>query len=132
MNTSQVDIVDQESVLKGRLKLMLGRRISPVVLQNCIDLIEREQVGIKKYGVTLTEARLPRNVLLQHAREEALDLANYLMAEQQRAPSAVPLEDHIFALLRAYERMSEDPLYGNERCTVYELVSSDLRKALAS
>lgn len=132
MNTSQVDVVDRESVLKGRLKLMLGRRISPVVLQNCIDLIEREQVGIMKYGVTLTDARLPRNVLLQHAREEALDLANYLMAEQQRAPSAVPLEDHISALLKAYERMSEDPLYGNERCTVYELVSSDLRKALGS
>ena len=132
MNTSQVDIVDQESVLKGRLKLMLGRRISPVVLQNCIDLIEREQVGIMKYGVTLTDARLSRSELLQHAREEALDLANYLMAEQQRTPSAVPLQDYISALSKTYEKMSEDPLYGKERCSVYEMVSSDLRRVLGS
>lgn len=132
MNTSQVDIVDQESVLKGRLKLILGRRISPVVLQNCIDLIEREQVGIMKYGVTLTDANLSRNELLQHAREEALDLANYLMAELQRTPSAVLLEDYISALSKTYERMSKDPLYGKERCFVYEMVSSDLRRVLGS
>lgn len=132
MNTSQVDIVDQESVLKGRLKLILGRRISPVVLQNCIDLIEREQVGIMKYGVTLTDANLSRNELLQHAREEALDLANYLMAELQRTPSAVLLEDYISALSKTYERMSKDPLYGKERRSVYEMVSSDLRRALGS
>lgn len=88
MNSWQADMTEQELVLKGKLKLLLARRISPVILQNCIDLIEREQVGIRKYGVTLTDAKLSRNELLQHAREEALDLANYLLAEQQREPTS--------------------------------------------
>ncbi len=130
MNTSQDDMDNQELALKRQLKLLLAHRISPVILQNCIDLVEREQVGIGKYGVTLTEANLSRNELLQHAREEALDLANYLMAEQQRAPSYVTLEKHISILSRAYASMSEDPFYGKTRCSVYRLVSEDLREAL--
>lgn len=110
MNTSQDDMDNQELSLKRQLKLLLARRISPVILQNCIDLIEREQVGIVKYGVTLTNAKLTRNELLQHAREEALDLANYLMAEQQREPSSASLEEHISVLSKTYTKMSEDPL----------------------
>ena len=132
MNTWQAEMIDQELVLKWQLKLLLIRRISPVILQNCIDLIEREQVGIGKYGVTLTEAGLSRNELLQHAREEALDLANYLMAEQQRAPSTVTLEDRISVLSKTYARMSEDPLYGKERCSVYKMISRDLQDELVS
>lgn len=130
MNTSQDDMDNQELSLKRQLKLLLAHRISPVILQNCIDLIEREQVGIKKYGVTLTEANLSRNELLQHAREEALDLANYLMAEQQRASSSVTLEEHISTLSETYASMSEDPLYEKTRRSVYKLVSEDLREIL--
>lgn len=132
MNTWQADMTEQELVLKGRLKLLLARRISPVILQNCIDLVEREQVGIRKYGVTLTDANLSRGELLQHAREEALDLANYLMAEQQRAPTAVTLENHISALSRTYAGMSENPMYGESRRSVYEMVSADLQRVLAN
>lgn len=43
------------------------------------DLLRRSQLGIKKYGVTLGEQTdFPLRGRLQHAYEEALDLANYL------------------------------------------------------
>lgn len=130
MNTWQTDMDNQELALKRQLKMLLARRVSPVILQNCIDLIEREQVGIRKYGVTLTDANLSRNELLQHAREEALDLANYLMAEQQRASPSDTLERHISILSKTYANMSKDPLYGKERCSAYRMVSEDLQDAL--
>jgi hypothetical protein len=42
------------------------------------DLLQRSQVGVKKYGVTLDKAGLPLRAWLQHAYEETLDTANYL------------------------------------------------------
>lgn len=42
------------------------------------DLRRRSQLGIKKYGTTLCENQAPMIEKLQHAYEEALDLANYL------------------------------------------------------
>jgi hypothetical protein len=46
------------------------------------DLLQRSQVGIKKYGVTLDEADVGVGLRywLQHAYEETLDTANYLKA----------------------------------------------------
>lgn len=43
-------------------------------------LLQRSNVGIKKYGVTTDEADLPLRQWLQHALEETLDNAVYLMA----------------------------------------------------
>lgn len=56
----------------------------PVVEANRQLLLQRSQVGINKYGVTLAGSGLNRRQLLQHALEEALDLANYLQAEIMR------------------------------------------------
>lgn len=42
------------------------------------DLLERSQVGVKKYGVTLERTDLGLKEWLQHAYEETLDQANYL------------------------------------------------------
>lgn len=42
------------------------------------DLLQRSQLGIAKYGVTLDRTDLSFRDWLQHAYEEALDLANYL------------------------------------------------------
>jgi hypothetical protein len=42
------------------------------------DLLQRSQVGIKKYGVTLDRSDLSLKDWLQHAYEECLDQANYL------------------------------------------------------
>lgn len=42
------------------------------------DLLQRSQLGIKKYGVTLDRTDLGLRDWLQHAYEETLDQANYL------------------------------------------------------
>lgn len=44
----------------------------------CAEIAKRQSVGLKKYGVGLSEAGLSHIELLQHAKEEALDLAMYL------------------------------------------------------
>ena len=50
----------------------------PIVEAVCEDLRNRSAIGIKKYGTTLKDAGLSDKESLQHAYEEALDLANYL------------------------------------------------------
>ena len=42
------------------------------------ELQARAAVGMTKYGVTVTDSPLSRLEWLQHAKEEALDLAVYL------------------------------------------------------
>jgi hypothetical protein len=42
------------------------------------DLIEREKMGVEKYGVTVDNANLTEEQWLQHAYEEALDFAVYI------------------------------------------------------
>jgi hypothetical protein len=56
-----------------------------VVEANRQLLLQRSRVGMVKYGVALAGTTLTRRQLLQHALEEALDLANYLQAEIMRA-----------------------------------------------
>lgn len=58
-----------------------------VVEANRKLLLERSNFGVGKYGVTLAASGLSRRALLQHALEEALDLANYLQAELMRLDS---------------------------------------------
>lgn len=60
----------------------------PVVEANRQLLLQRSNVGVSKYGVTLFNSGLGRRELLQHALEEALDLANYLQAEIMRLDEA--------------------------------------------
>lgn len=55
-----------------------------VVEANRELLLQRSDVGIDKYHTTLAKSGLSRRQLLQHALEEALDLANYLQAEIMR------------------------------------------------
>lgn len=49
-----------------------------VVERNRQLLLERSKVGISKYGVTVDGNNLTEKEWLQHALEEALDLANYI------------------------------------------------------
>ena len=42
------------------------------------DLLEREDKGLKEYGTTMDRTDLSAQDWLQHAYEEALDLAIYL------------------------------------------------------
>lgn len=55
----------------------------------CADIFRRQQLGIKKYGVSVAENTLPLRAWLQHAYEETLDQAVYLkraMEELDRMP----------------------------------------------
>lgn len=58
--------------------------LDPVVEANRQLLLQRSNVGVKKYGGTLHQMQYSQRQILQHALEEALDLANYLQAEIQR------------------------------------------------
>lgn len=51
--------------------------VDPVVEANRKALLERSQRGVAKYGSTLGSFADERAILV-HAKEEALDLANYL------------------------------------------------------
>lgn len=47
--------------------------------QALIDrILQRESLGLKKYGVTLDRTDLMANEWIQHAQDEALDLSAYL------------------------------------------------------
>lgn len=50
----------------------------PIVVANMKLLAERSNRGLETYGTTLQNNKLTRAEWLQHALEEALDLANYL------------------------------------------------------
>lgn len=63
------------------------QRLDLAVEANRALLHKRSQVGIQKYGVTLDEGRYGEREILQHALEEALDLANYLQARIQAIQS---------------------------------------------
>lgn len=52
----------------------------PNVEKNRELLLQRSIVGQKKYGVTTADNPLTHKEWLQHALEEALDMANYLQA----------------------------------------------------
>ncbi len=44
----------------------------------CKEIARRQQLGIKKYGITVADNPLALREWVRHAKEEALDLAVYL------------------------------------------------------
>lgn len=54
--------------------------VDPVVEANRQLLLDRSRVGLAKYGKPLEATSLSHRQVLQHALEEALDMANYLQA----------------------------------------------------
>jgi len=44
----------------------------------CEDIEKRQELGMKKYGVSVADSDLPLEDWLQHAYEETLDKAIYL------------------------------------------------------
>lgn len=56
----------------------MSEKVDSVVEAVRQDLLQRSQVGIAKYGITLERTDLRLRDWLQHAYEETLDQANYL------------------------------------------------------
>jgi len=51
----------------------------------CLDIATRQAVGLKKYGMTLEGNPASRVERIRHAYQEALDLAQYLKWELEKA-----------------------------------------------
>ncbi|WP_430436813.1 hypothetical protein [Oceanibaculum nanhaiense] len=75
----------------------------PIVAAVIADLERRSAAGIEKYGTTLAGNPLTLERWLQHAYEEALDLALYL----RRAMTSIVASDRIRELLLANNREVE-------------------------
>ena len=63
-------------------------QVDPIVESVRAKLLQRSQVGIKKYGTMLDRKDLTELDWLKHAQEEAMDLCNYLerlIQDKQRA-----------------------------------------------
>jgi hypothetical protein len=72
------------------------KAVDAVVEANRQLLLDRSRVGLGKYGVPLAAAPLSHRAILQHALEEALDLANYLQTAIHRLDAdAAPVKDGI-------------------------------------
>jgi hypothetical protein len=67
--------IDTEDNKKRLEKLKPKDTIVSSVIE---QFMQRSEVGIKKYGVTLDRTDLTRLEWLQHAQEEAMDLILYL------------------------------------------------------
>lgn len=74
MDTTKMRLKEQRIELQS----LISRVTDPIVLQNCIEMLERSKVGVEKYGTTLEENDIPIKEWIQHAKEEAMDMANYL------------------------------------------------------
>mgnify|MGYP003656304423 CR=1 FL=1 len=59
------------------------KQVDSIVAQVREELLQRSNVGIKKYGVTLDRTDLTPKQWLQHAREEAMDHLLYLTKLQR-------------------------------------------------
>lgn len=70
--------------------------IDPVVEAVRKDLLDRSNVGIAKYGTTLADNKGGMRYWLQHAYEEALDLANYLKKQIMEIDKMKPIDMILF------------------------------------
>lgn len=64
----------------------------------CIEIAERQQMGVKKYGTTVIDNPLPLRQWLEHAYQEMLDGAIYL----RRAMHAIDLAAEQHAAEKQY------------------------------
>lgn len=74
-------------------------------------LLERSEVGLRKYGVTTQRTDWNRIDRLRHAQEEALDLAVYLEAEIQSELKQAPIHHTGCSPSEAKEAVREDIEY---------------------
>ena len=74
-----VDEISKEVTAKDNPK----EPVDSIVAQVREELLQRSNVGIKKYGVTLDRTDLTPKQWLQHAREEVLDHLLYLTKLQR-------------------------------------------------
>ena len=71
----------------------------------CEDIAKRQELGIAKYGTTVEGNPLPHRAWLQHAYEEALDMAVYLRRAMDEPADGVTMADYKALKMKAIEAM---------------------------
>jgi ribonuclease I len=89
--------------------------ISGTEAKVCEDIAKRQQLGIAKYGKTVEGNHLPLRAWMQHAYEEALDLAIYLRRAMDEPADYVTLDDYR-ELKRKYIEAAFDAEYYKMKC----------------
>lgn len=75
----------------------------------CEDIAKRQELGLAKYGTTVEENPLTLREWLQHAYEEALDMAVYLRRAIDEPTEYVDIADY-----RALQRKCVDVMFDFE------------------
>lgn len=65
-------------------------RASGTEARVCADIAQRQLMGLRKYGTTVADNPLSQRQWLQHAYEEALDLAIYLRRSIEQMQADAP------------------------------------------
>ena len=63
-------------------------KVTGIERQVCEDIANRQQIGIKKYNTTVKENPLALKEWMNHAYEEALDMAIYLKRAMQEVDTS--------------------------------------------
>lgn len=71
----------------------------------CEDIAKRQELGIAKYGTTVEGNPLPHRAWLQHAYEEALDMAVYLRRAMEQPADYVTMADYKNLKMKLIEAM---------------------------
>lgn len=106
-------------------------KLDPIIEAVREDLHRRSQLGIAKYGTTLADNPADHKAKLQHAYEEALDLANYLkwaileLEQQEPLIARIGTANGRMELAheirnRLFPNSTDETLYHVDR-TVYEI-----------
>ena len=96
--------------MKSQL-ISLLQKLNPsnTVMANCMELLVREDVGLRKYGQNLDNAGLTHEQALQHLLEEQLDGANYIRTALRTASRAnqnyVILRKQVEQVLHSAEKL---------------------------
>lgn len=95
----------------------------PITAALCAELHARAARGLTKYGVSVSDNPLTPREWLQHAKEEALDLATYLerliRIEAERDGAAAPTHEPI----RVRVRLASGDVVFRDVATVAEAVA---------
>ena len=83
--------------------------------QLCAELRARSDRGVQKYGVTLDAANLTPAQILQHAKEEALDLAAHLQKLIDSGDAADRIKNAPRAWAVKYRDLPIDPGNGVQK-----------------
>jgi len=90
----------------------------------CVSIQERAKLGLSKYGTSMERTDLSKKEWVQHAQEEALDLAIYL--ERLKTTSNPLSEDDMLNIIAMITACQKGCLVGDE----YEVIKKKLQNVL--